>query len=49
MSVAENFTNFSSGSRFVFQMAVEEYHTGRNWSGLVDRYWLIVEELIAGN
>lgn len=47
MSVAENFTNFSSGSRFVFQMAVEEYHTGRNWSGLVDRYWLIVEELIA--
>ncbi|XP_058832135.1 elongation of very long chain fatty acids protein 7-like isoform X2 [Topomyia yanbarensis] len=47
MSVAENFTDFSSGSRFVFQMAVDEYHTGRNWSGLVDRYWLIVEELIA--
>ncbi|XP_062549709.1 elongation of very long chain fatty acids protein 7-like [Armigeres subalbatus] len=47
MSVAGNFTDFSSGSRFVFQMAVEEYHTGRNWSGLVDRYWLIVEELIA--
>nr|XP_029711984.1 elongation of very long chain fatty acids protein 7 isoform X1 [Aedes albopictus] len=47
MSVAENFTDFSAGSRYVFQMAVEEYHTGRNWSGLVDRYWLIVEELIA--
>ncbi|XP_058462640.1 elongation of very long chain fatty acids protein 7-like isoform X2 [Malaya genurostris] len=47
MSVAENFTNFSSGSRFVFQMAIDEYHAGRNWSGLVDRYWLIVEELIA--
>lgn len=48
MSLADNFTDFAAGSRFVFQMAVEEYHTGRNWSGLLDRYWLIVEELIAG-
>uniref|UniRef100_A0A8D8CI05 Elongation of very long chain fatty acids protein AAEL008004 n=4 Tax=Culex pipiens complex TaxID=518105 RepID=A0A8D8CI05_CULPI len=47
MSLADNFTDFAAGSRFVFQMAVEEYHTGRNWSGLLDRYWLIVEELIA--
>ncbi|XP_053687079.1 elongation of very long chain fatty acids protein 7 [Sabethes cyaneus] len=47
MSVAGNFSDFSSGSRFVFQMAIDEYHAGRNWSGLVDRYWLIVEELIA--
>lgn len=47
MSLADNFTDFATGSRFVFQMAVEEYQTGRNWSGLLDRYWLIVEELIA--
>ncbi|XP_055531730.1 elongation of very long chain fatty acids protein 7-like isoform X2 [Wyeomyia smithii] len=47
MSVAGNFSDFGSGSRFVFQMAIDEYHAGRNWSGLVDRYWLIVEELIA--
>lgn len=49
MSVAANFTDFSSGSRFVWHMATEEYNAGRNWSGLIDRYWLIVEDLIAGN
>ncbi|XP_050091018.1 elongation of very long chain fatty acids protein 7-like isoform X2 [Anopheles aquasalis] len=48
MSVADNFTDFMSGTSFVFRMAVDEYNSGaRNWSGLLDRYWLIVEELIA--
>ncbi|XP_058123352.1 elongation of very long chain fatty acids protein 7-like [Anopheles ziemanni] len=47
MSVADNFTDFYSGSSFVFRMAVDEYHSERNWTGLIDRYWLIVEELIA--
>uniref|UniRef100_A0A182Q457 Elongation of very long chain fatty acids protein n=1 Tax=Anopheles farauti TaxID=69004 RepID=A0A182Q457_9DIPT len=47
MSVADNFTDFSTGMSFVFRMAVDEYHSERNWTGLIDRYWLIVEELIA--
>uniref|UniRef100_A0AAG5DGJ0 Elongation of very long chain fatty acids protein n=1 Tax=Anopheles atroparvus TaxID=41427 RepID=A0AAG5DGJ0_ANOAO len=47
MSVADNFTDFYSGSSFVFRMAVDEYNSERNWTGLIDRYWLIVEELIA--
>ncbi|ETN64920.1 hypothetical protein AND_003324 [Anopheles darlingi] len=48
MSVADNFTDFMSGTSFVFRMAVDEYNSERNWTGLLDRYWLIVEELIAG-
>lgn len=48
MSVADNFTDFYSGTSFVFRMAVDEYNAERNWTGLIDRYWLIVEELIAG-
>ncbi|XP_049543339.1 elongation of very long chain fatty acids protein 7 [Anopheles darlingi] len=47
MSVADNFTDFMSGTSFVFRMAVDEYNSERNWTGLLDRYWLIVEELIA--
>lgn len=47
MGVADNFTDFYSGSSFVFRMAVDEYNSERNWTGLIDRYWLIVEELIA--
>ncbi|EAA04155.4 AGAP007134-PA [Anopheles gambiae str. PEST] len=47
MSVADNFTDFYSGTSFVFRMAVDEYNAERNWTGLIDRYWLIVEELIA--
>ncbi|XP_053661721.1 elongation of very long chain fatty acids protein 7-like [Anopheles marshallii] len=47
MSVADNFTDFYSGTSFVFRMAVDEYNSERNWTGLIDRYWLIVEELIA--
>ncbi|XP_052873723.1 elongation of very long chain fatty acids protein 7-like [Anopheles cruzii] len=47
MSVADNFTDFLSGTSYVFRMAVDEYQSERNWTGLIDRYWLIVEELIA--
>ena len=44
----DNFTDFTTTSNHLMKMAIDEYHTDRNWTGLIDRYWLLVEDLIGG-
>lgn len=43
-----NFTDFSVATDFV-RDAMDEYYTTQNWTGLLDRYWTLVEDQIGGN
>lgn len=41
------FTDFSVATDFV-KDAMDEYYTTKNWTGLLERYWMLIEEQIGG-
>lgn len=41
------FHDFSVATDFV-KDAMDEYYTTKNWTGLVERYWMLIEEQIGG-
>lgn len=41
------FTDFSVAHDFV-KDAMDEYYTTKNWTGLLERYWMLIEEQIGG-
>lgn len=43
----QTFVDFSVATDFM-RDAMDEYYTTQNWTGLLDRYWTLIEDQIGG-
>lgn len=44
----DNLSDFSMASGHFVKMAMDEYYSTQNWTGLVERAWSIVDDQMAG-